>query len=249
MVDGLRIHTRLARIAPASDMPPIVLVHGLSVSSRYMVPVGERLAPFLPVYAPDLPGFGKSQAPRAILDVPALANALAHWMDTYRIQTATLLGNSLGCQIAVELAVRRPERVAGLVLTGPTMDPAGRTMLEQARRLAVVVTREPLASIVTQTRDYLACGLRRTIGTLRHGLRDRIEAKLPYVRVPTLVVRGERDAITPQRWAEQVTRLLPDGRLLVIPGAPHAVNYDTPRVLTQAVLAFLTESYQMSAIS
>ena len=85
----------------------------------------------------------------------------------------------------------------------------------------------------------MTCGPRRTFATLRYALEDRIEAKLPRVAVPTLVVRGEKDPIVPQRWAEEVTSLLPNGRLVVIKGAPHATNYDTPTPLVHTILSFL----------
>ncbi|MDQ3880940.1 MAG: alpha/beta hydrolase, partial [Chloroflexota bacterium] len=68
--------------------------------------------------------------------------------------------------------------------------------------------------------------------------------KLPCVRVPTLVVRGGRDPIVPQAWAEEVARLLPRGRLVVIPGAAHAVNHDAPAALARVVLPFLTERHR-----
>jgi 2-hydroxy-6-oxonona-2,4-dienedioate hydrolase len=70
-------------------------------------------------------------------------------------------------------------------------------------------------------------------------LRDPVEEKLPLVEAPTLVVRGGRDLIVSQRWAEEFAALLPRGRLLVVPGAAHAVNYDDPEALADAVLRFL----------
>ena len=136
--------------------------------------------------------------------------------------------------------MRYPERVAASVLIGPTMDSHGRTMLEQARRLFIDGVRyEPLSSILTQGYDYSISGLRRTLVTLHYALEDKIEMKLPYVGAPTLVIRGSNDPIVPQRWAEEVTALLPNGRLFVIPGAPHAANYDTPVQVVRAVLTFL----------
>jgi pimeloyl-ACP methyl ester carboxylesterase len=59
--------------------------------------------------------------------------------------------------------------------------------------------------------DYADAGVGRALGTFGHALADRIEDKLPLVQVPTLVVRGARDRIVPQAWAEEVTRLLPRG--------------------------------------
>ena len=71
-------------------------------------------------------------------------------------------------------------------------------------------------------------------------MEDRIEEKLPHVRVPALVVRGSKDPIVPQRWAEEVARLLPMGRLVVVPGAPHTLVYDAPLELARVVRPFLS---------
>ena len=66
-------------------------------------------------------------------------------------------------------------------------------------------------------------------------------AELPRLAAPTLVVRGSRDPIVPQRWAEAVTALLPRGRLLVIPRGPHVVNYTSAGVFADVVAAFVDE--------
>jgi pimeloyl-ACP methyl ester carboxylesterase len=58
--------------------------------------------------------------------------------------------------------------------------------------------------------------------------------------VPALVVHGSRDRISPRYWAEEVARLLPDGRLAILPGAAHAANYSAPAEFARAVRAFLT---------
>lgn len=237
---ALRMHTRLSVNAVSLDRVPVCLIHGLSVSSRYMVPTAVRLAPHYRVYAPDLPGFGKSAQPQHILNVPELADALVRRMDAFGLDRAVLVGNSLGCQIIVDLAVRYPKRVAATVLIGPTMDSHGRTMLEQARRLFIDgVCYEPLSSILTQGYDYCIAGPRRTLVTLHYALEDKIELNLPHVVAPTLVIRGSNDPIVPQRWAEEITAMLPNGRLFVIPGAPHAANFDTPVQIVRAVLTFL----------
>jgi 2-hydroxy-6-oxonona-2,4-dienedioate hydrolase len=60
------------------------------------------------------------------------------------------------------------------------------------------------------------------------------------MRVPTLVVRGSRDPIVPQRWAEEATHLLPEGRLVVIPDMPHTLIYNAPRQLARVILPFLS---------
>jgi pimeloyl-ACP methyl ester carboxylesterase len=215
------------------------MVHGQVISSLYMVPSARLLAEHFPLLAPDLPGFGRSGKPGHVLSVPELADALAAWMDAMDLPSAALVANSLGCQVAADLAVRRPELVEALVLSGPTMDPAG-------RRAGVMIARwvrdwpfERPSLALAHLRDFALAGVGRSLHTFRHALADRIEEKLPKVRAPTLVVRGERDPVAPQRWAEEATRLLPRGRLAVIPGAPHCVNYSTPVAFARLVRTFL----------
>lgn len=239
VVAGRLIHARVSVDPVPADAPPVVLVHGLAVSSRYMVPTAVRLAPDFPVYVPDLPGYGESVKPSKVLDVPELADALAAWMRVVGIGRAHLIGNSLGCQIIVEAAVRHPDLVASAVFVGPTMDPSGRTMIQQGLRLARDIVDEPISAWFLQTYDYVQFGLRRTLCTLHYGLNDPIEDKLPRVRVPVLVVRGALDAIVSQAWAEEVTRLLPSGRLVVVPDAAHIVNYNAAPELVRAFCDFL----------
>ena len=85
-----------------------------------------------------------------------------------------------------------------------------------------------------------ACfGPRRTLATLRHALAHRIEDKLPPLRAPVLLVRGEHNSIAPQPWLEELAALTPGSELLVLPGAPHALNYDRPEALARATFDFL----------
>src|SRR5207247_9606363 len=72
-VGRVRMHARVSTHRLPSDAPAVVLVHGIGVSGRYLVPTAVRLATTCRVYVPDLPGFGLSTKPSAILDVPALA--------------------------------------------------------------------------------------------------------------------------------------------------------------------------------
>ena len=235
------MHARVSTTPAPAGSPAVVLIHGLVVSSRYMVPTAERLAPHHKVYVPDLPGFGRSEKPSSVLDVSGLSHSLAAWMGAVGLESAVLVGNSVGCQVIAELALRHPERVERAVLQGPTMDPEARTALRQAARLALAGTREPLSLLPIMLLDYLSAGLRRSFATFRYALEDPIEEKLPRVRVPTLVVRGARDPIVPQRWAEGVARLLPEGRLVVVPGAAHTMNYGAPSELARVVRAFVRE--------
>jgi 2-hydroxy-6-oxonona-2,4-dienedioate hydrolase len=238
VVDGLRMHARVSEDWAAGG-PPVVLVHGLVVSGRYMVPLLEELARSHAVYAPDLPGFGRSEGPAGALDVAGLADALAAWMRATRLSAAVLVGNSMGCQVIVELALRHPDLVEKVVLQGPTMDPRARSAPRQMWRLLLDTTREPPFLVAIEGLDLLRAGVRRSWRSFRHALDDPIEERLPRVRVPALVVHGSRDGISPRYWAEEVARLLPDGRLVDLPGTPHAANYSAPAQFARAVRAFL----------
>ena len=242
IVDGRRMHARVSVREQANGSPSVVMVHGLGVSSHYMVPTAVRLAPYCSVYAPDLPGFGKSAHPPHVLDIPQMADALNAWMEAIGLSSAAFIGNSLGCQVIVDLAVRYPARVECAVLTGPTFDRKSRaSVLSLLLRVARDGHWEPKSLSPIIVYDYLSAGLIRIAITLRHGLRDDIEKKLPFVGVPTLVVRGEHDSVVPLGWARRVTRLLPSARLAVIKGASHAVNFSSPSKLAQLVLSFLFE--------
>ena len=237
----LRIHARVSEEPGLEGRAAVVLVHGLVVSSRYMVPTAERLAPYRRVYVPDLPGFGRSEKPSRILDVSGLSDALSAWMGEVGLERAVLVGNSLGCQIIADLAVRHPGRVERAVLQGPTMDPLGRSVPRQVGRFLLDATREPPSLFLIEVLDLLFAGTRRAWRTFRYALEDRIEDKLPYMQVPTLVVGGSRDPIAPPRWAKEVAELLPIGRLSVIPGAAHAANYGWAAEFARIIQGFLDE--------
>jgi 2-hydroxy-6-oxonona-2,4-dienedioate hydrolase len=237
-VDGREMAARAWR---GDRTPPIVLVHGLVVSSRYMVPLAEHLAPAWEVWAPDLPGFGRSDKPRRALDIRELGRVLGAWMDATGLADAVLVGNSFGCQVVAETVLQRPDLARRLVLLGPTVDPALRSVPAQLRRWRQEQKTQTRALKRIQVRDYARAGIPRAVATFRHALADRIEDKLPLLDQPTLVCRGTRDPIVEQRWAEQVTALLPHGRLAVLPGATHAVNHEQPAQTARVIRLFLHE--------
>lgn len=240
-VGPYRVHARVSEDEQGSRRRAVVLVHGLGVSSRYMIPTAERLAPYCRVYAPDLPGFGRSCRPHQVLDVPQMADLLDGWMGALGLEQAAFVGNSMGCQAIVDLAARYPHRVTRAVLIGPTFDPTARNFFQPVGRLLLDIPFEPLSLFPVVLYDYLSAGVARDLRTYLYGLRHPIEEMLPCARVPTLVVRGEHDAIVSRRWAAEVARLLPFGEFVEIKGAAHAVNFSAPRKLLMVALPFLLE--------
>jgi pimeloyl-ACP methyl ester carboxylesterase len=216
------------------DRAPIVLVHGIGASSRSLMPILHALGEEREVYAPDLPGFGLSDFPTHPLDVPGLAEALRRWMLDNQIVSAAVVAVSSGCQVAVDLAARYPELVEALVLYGPTIDPAGRDPLRLASRWArgaIFASPVPAPRIV---HDLIDAGPWRAARSLKMALEDPVEAKLPEVEAPALVIRGSRDQLVPPNWVERVAQLIPEAELASIRGGhvpgPRAAAHLAPLI-------------------
>jgi len=238
-VSGRPLHYRVSSYALPPTAQSLVMVHGLATSNTYMLPTAVRLASSYHVYVPDLPGFGESAKPEQVLTVSELADALAAWMGAVGLSAATLLGNSLGCQVIAQLAMRHPACIERAILVGPSMDPQALTAHQEILRWLANVPFEPFHLFPIMIGDFLHAGIRRTAQTLEYGLQDHIHEHLPHMHIPTLVVRGSHDTIVPQRWAEEATALLPDGKLVVIAGAAHDTNYNSPKELAALVRAFM----------
>jgi 2-hydroxy-6-oxonona-2,4-dienedioate hydrolase len=252
-VGGISIHGRVSTRVFGAESVPIVFVHGLGVSTRYLEPTMAALAYDHPVAGLDLPGFGRSgSAPRA-LTVSELGDSLARWLDARSIAAAVFVGNSFGCQVIVDFVSRRPARAVGLVLNAPTMDPAHRTGLGQLARVIADIPREPLSLAVHVARDYLRAGPLRLLSTLRAALADHIEEKLPQITAPTVVVCGARDPVVTVQWADQVARLVGSGVagaaggvLEIVPDAAHALPYDDPEAFA-AIIREVLEDVEVRA--
>jgi pimeloyl-ACP methyl ester carboxylesterase len=233
-----------ARVSTRSlptGLPPVVLVHGLSMSSWYLAPTARRLAPFCPVYALDLPGFGRSEKPRRVLRMSELADALADWMRAIGLERAVILGHSLGCQVAARFAEHHPEMTLGVILVSPTMD-CDASGLRLFLRAAFNFVYEPLTMVVLVATGVWQGGPWRTWRTFRYALDDHCEASYPLILAPTLVVHGERDPIAPQRWAARVAAMPRHRRpLSLLRGRTHALNMNAPHALLGALLPFLRE--------
>ncbi len=216
-------------------------MHGIGVTSRYFEPLADVLASGRRVLVPDLPGWGRSRRPARALNLAELADALAAFLDAEGVVRAPLVTNSLGCQVAVELAVRHPERVAALVLVGPTVDPQWRTALLQTRSFVLDSVREPVSLWWIILTDYARMGPLRFAHTARFALRQPIEELLPRVDAPALVIRGEHDAFSSQEWCERAAGLLPRGSLAIVDGEAHAAHYSAPVRVAALVRSFLQE--------
>lgn len=221
--------------------PAIVLVHGLGVSSRYMLPLLRELSTAYEVHAIDLPGFGRSLDPPRHPDLRQLADAVGRWVEAAGLQAPVLLGNSLGCQHVVEAAAAGCE-TSGLVLVGPTVDRAARSWPGQVDRFIHNIPREPLTSLLPAVVPaYLRSGPVRMLRLFREALGDHLEQRLPSVSTPVLLVRGAEDPVSSRPWCESLAGRAPRGRSVEIASAAHAVHFSHPAAVAAAVTTLVDE--------
>ena len=231
-----KVFTRIGGLPSAKT---VVVVHGFVLASDYMMPVATALSPYSRTFALDLPGYGLSEKPSRPLSLPALADSLAEWMRALDLRRAHFIGNSFGCQILIDFAARYTGLVERLVLQGPTVDIGARTLTKQIVRLVKNSRIESPGLGRLMMRDYWRAGWRGVTATASMALADRPETKLPRVSAPTLIVRGSRDVLSSQDWTEHMLHLLPRGRLLVMPGLAHTINYTAPDLFVETIRPFL----------
>jgi pimeloyl-ACP methyl ester carboxylesterase len=225
--------------ASRNDGPPVVLVHGLVISSRYMEPLAAALGAHFRVLAPDLPGFGESDKPARPVALAGLADALSDWLESLEIERAMFVGNSFGCQVLAEFAVRHPHMTDRLVMQGPTVDPEARNLLIQIWRDLKNGRIEPGNVGRIARIDYAKANVATICATMRFMMKDEIERKLPAIVAPILIVNGTRDPVVPLAWAKRAAALLRHGRLVLVEGATHTMNYAYPKEMAEAILPFL----------
>jgi pimeloyl-ACP methyl ester carboxylesterase len=108
-----------ALITGRMDAPPLILLHGLGATKASWLTVVPRLAKQHRVVALDLPGFGRSSKPRGAYDAPWFADHVRAVMDELSLSSALVAGNSMGGRVAMEMAMRYPERVEAIACLCP----------------------------------------------------------------------------------------------------------------------------------
>jgi pimeloyl-ACP methyl ester carboxylesterase len=251
-----------------ADAPPVVLLHGITGHARVWDHLAERLAPRHRVVALDQRGHGDSDpAPDDDYRVGTMADDVAAFVGSLRLDRFALLGHSMGGRIAIKYAADHAARLERLVIVdiGPDINLAGlqrvRDMMANAperiesEEWAVEYIRRanPLQD-VDMLRERVRHGLRRAPDgeltwkyakglrdMMREGRRDTVDLwePLPRIPCPTLIVRGAESDILSAEVAKKMAERLPDGRVVEIAGAGHTVPADRPEEFVRQIRAFL----------
>ena len=231
-IDSVPIAYEVAGVGPS-----VVLVHGLSGSGRWWARNVGHLSQRFRVHVVDLLGFGGSRGRPFVL--AEAAAYLGAWMDRLNLPRARVVGHSMGGFIAADLAAGFPDRVERLVLVDAAALPFDASHLRRPGGLARVARRLPLSFLPILATDALRAGPVTIARATRELLRSDLRPRLATIAAPTLVVWGEHDTLVPCEVGEQLARVLPDGRLVVIPRAGHNPMWDQPDEFNRVVTDFL----------
>lgn len=223
---------------------PLVLVHGLSESTRLWSRNVPELAGRYRVYLVDLPGFGAMRRYRRQFDLAHCSLWLAAWLQALDLQEVTLVGHSMGGYVSMALAATHPEQVKRLVLADsiglPLNLPAWRLVYPALKAVAHTIP----SFWMCIGYDYLRAGPRMVLHATRQIVAletTEVLAALVARRVPTLLIWGERDDLVPCALGRQLHARLAGAQLCILPGANHFCMFEQPQAFNRALLAFLQE--------
>lgn len=244
-----------AHLTERGDGSPVLLLHGWGTSAELFAPIFDGLQGGHRLIAPDLPGFGDTDAPAQPWSVHDYAAWVVALLDRLGVTQCDVIGHSNGGRIGIVLAAEHPERVRRLVLT----DSSGirprhglryryRVATYKALRRAQHATLVPRALRDAARRRADRRGsddFRAASGTMRATLvrlvNEDLTPVLPRVAAPTLLIWGDRDADTPLHDARVMERLIPDAGLVVFEGAGHFAYLEQAARFCTVVDVFLRD--------
>jgi pimeloyl-ACP methyl ester carboxylesterase len=233
--DGFRI-----RYWEAGAGPALVHLHGAGgprlQRSHQLLAEKHRVVVF------EMPGFGASAENTRSAAMQDLATTMSRAIGALEVNRCTLLGTSFGGKVSLWLAALFPQRLDALILEGPAAirpeghQPPSGTPEEISQRLYAHPDRVPPMQPLDQA---IAAKQRALTSRLRGPDRDAaLEAKLPAMTVPTLVLFGTMDRVMPPEMGREYRRLLPDCHLLFVYDAGHEIGAERPEAFVEAVSDF-----------
>jgi pimeloyl-ACP methyl ester carboxylesterase len=243
---------------------PLLLVHGFPLDHTMWIGQIDALSSRFRVIAPDLPGFGHSDPVQGMLTMDQMADDLAHLLDALGVdEPLSYCGLSMGGYVGWRFVDRYADRLWRLIQcdTKAAADSpeAAKTRRETAERVvregsAVVAqsmkerlfapeTLQQNPEIVAAMESVMLATPRETMAAALRGMAERADstAILPNIKVPTLLLCGVHDAITPLKEMRSVAKAIPQARFVEIAAAGHMAPLESPAATNTAILEFLGE--------
>ena len=160
-----------------------------------------------------------------------------------RVASATLVGNSMGCPVICEFAHHHPDRIDRAVLVSPAGGLHNQPFHRAARQIAHDGVREPTRLMPVAVPDYVRFGIPSTLQLFRALTQYPTLARLLELKLPTLVVLGDRDPLMPNPARVQEIAGQADSHVLlvVLEGAAHAINFSHAEELAHIIRLFMAD--------
>jgi pimeloyl-ACP methyl ester carboxylesterase len=229
---------------------PLVLIHGAG-GDHLSWPSQLRRLPGCRVFAPDLPGHGKSRG-HAFQRVGELGQLLVEWLLELGLSSFFLAGHSLGGAAALWIAQHHPDLIRGLILisTGASL-PVNLTLIEELatpQGFPIAVEKVCRWSFSPAADPRLVEAVQKAMLKTRPSVLGAdfracdawdMEGQLAEVGAPTLILVGENDKMTPVRFSEELQQGIRDAELAVVPGAGHMLPLERPDEVARLLRGFL----------
>jgi pimeloyl-ACP methyl ester carboxylesterase len=243
--------------------PVVVLLHGFPLNRTMWSAQEASVGSTYRLIVPDLRGHGETAAPDGVYTMHDMAGDVLDLLDALQIREPIVLGGlSMGGYVALALMARAPERVRALMLmdTRATADSeeaarnreklaqlvestgqAGHVVDAMLPKLLSDFTRANRAENVPRVQAMMERTPARALAGALRGMAARPDrtAELARISVPTLVLVGADDAVTPPDEARAMAGALPNARLAIIPEAGHLAPLENPAAASAAILDFL----------
>lgn len=241
---------------------PLLFVHGFPLDRNSWEPQILAFAADHRCIAPDLRGFGDTEATVGVATMEQFADDLAALLQHLRLESAVIIGHSMGGYIALAFARKYAKMLRGLVLVATRSTADSPDAAAGRRATAEKVRTEGTAPLIANMApkmiaagnahsglpDFVQMMMGRAsqdgvVATLR-GLADRPDSTplLPTITVPTLVITGTDDDLIPASESEKMAAVIPRARLEKIAGAGHLVAYEKPAEFNAALRRWLADS-------
>ena len=241
---------------------PVVLLHAFPLSSAMWLAQREALAPTCRVVTPDQRGFGGSPLGDDEPSLDACADDVAALLDTLGLDRVVLGGLSMGGYVVMAFQRRHPERVAALVLADTKAGADPPQARDNRERIATAVTEDPSSTVLVdevlptllgpttvaerplvtgRVKGLVQAAPASAVAWAQRAMAGRPDSfdTLRVVDVPTLVIVGEEDALSPPDDARAMADAVTGARLVILPRAGHLSALECPEEFNAAVLEFL----------